>query len=133
MSEQQDESILEKRRTLAYEVLRTLVEFAQLEKWRMPYEFLTTMEGLAAMVKQPDWFLFHDENGRYQSSEESAEYKKRLHAIWEIAMKGADAATASQEVVARYCHYCESIILSNEATLCLWCGERIAKQGNRDA
>ena len=81
----------------------------------MPYEFLTSMEGLAAIVKKPDWFLLHDENGRYQSSEESAEYQKRLHAIWEIAIKDTDATTASQEAVMRYCDYCEDIILSKRS------------------
>lgn len=92
------------------------------------------MEGLAAIAKNPDWFLFHDENGRYQSSEESVEYKQRLYAVWEIAMKGDDATTGNQkERVARYCHYCERIILSNEATLCLWCGEQIIEQSNNEA
>jgi hypothetical protein len=134
MSKQQDDDILEQRRTLALQMLRDFVKFAQFEKWKMPYEFLSTMEGLVAIIKKPDWLLLHDENGRYKTSEESAEYMRRLYAVWEIAMKGDDATTIDQkDVVARYCHYCESIILSNEATLCLWCGEQIVEQSNKEA
>jgi hypothetical protein len=65
MDDQNDNNRLEKRQKLALEVLRVLLQFAESEKWEVPNEFLTAAEGLAAIVKEPDFFLFHDENGRY--------------------------------------------------------------------
>src|SRR5882724_10905774 len=50
MSKQDDNEFLTKRKQLAHQLLREIVEFAEFEKWQVPYEFLTTMEGLAAIV-----------------------------------------------------------------------------------
>jgi hypothetical protein len=43
------------------------------------------MEGLAEIISAPGFFLFHDEDGRWQTPEERAFYLKRITAIHRVA------------------------------------------------
>jgi hypothetical protein len=120
-----DLDFLEKRRKYAFKVLRTLIEFIDFEKNEVPNDFIGTIEGLTSIVMKPSWFLFDDENGRWRNQEEQDEFKKRLNNAINIAKKNLDSIELKNSIIVKKCHYCESLILSDEAKICLWCSEPV--------
>jgi hypothetical protein len=112
-----------RRRTMASDLLAALVEFTAFEGGRLPWEFLTTMEALASILQEPEYFLFHDENGRYAAADEGREFQKRFQVLHEVSQGSRDGALDAKDFAVRRCGYCESLTLSRAAKLCVWCGD----------
>jgi hypothetical protein len=118
-----------RRRAMASEILGSLLEFTAFEGARVPWEFLTTMEALASIIQEPACFLFNEKNGRYASVDEVREFEARLQVVHEVSQETRDIPLGSTDFAVRRCAHCESLTLSREAQVCLWCGDSFSYHG----
>ena len=118
-----------RRRAMASDILGALLEFTAFEGARVPWEFLTTMEALASIIQEPECFLFNEQNGRYASVDAVREFETRLQVVHEVSQGNRNVAAEAKDFVVRRCAHCESLTLSREAQLCLWCGDPFNDRG----
>jgi hypothetical protein len=134
MSMIKSEQYFEKKRELALAALTSLLTFMDFENCDVPvpYEFLETMQGLAAIVKNPDAFIFHDENGRWNNQSQLDEYRRRLEGIKQSIERATTPVSVEEETAIKFCPSCERYVISKIAMKCLWCGYALEEEHNSE-